>query len=126
MIHKIAAMFLLVTIFIPIVVMARGGDASKIYGGVYGPLGPNAFQFRTGITISNLSSKIDTIANYLLGLLIAVSVFFVLYAAYLYLSSGGGEKETTSARNYLIYAAVAIAVGLFAKAIPGIVDSILP
>lgn len=75
-------------------------------------------------SITNVQRIIETISNYLLAILIAISVFFILWAAWLYLSSGGEEKATGAAKGYLIYAAIAIAVALFARALPDLVNSI--
>lgn len=83
-------------------------------------------EFRTNLDKNKVFDIIDVLSQYLFGLLVAVTVFFVLYAAWLYLNSGGETEGTTAARSYLIYAAVAIAVGLFARALPAIVDSIIP
>ncbi len=87
---------------------------------------PPNLQFRDNIDKDQVFNIIDTLSQYLFALLVAVTVFFVLYAAWLYLSSGGEAEATTQARNYLIYAAIAIAVGLFARALPSIVDSLIP
>ena len=87
---------------------------------------PPTLTFRDNIDKNKVFDIIDVLSQYLFALLVAVTVFFVLYAAWLYLSSGGEAEATTKARSYLIYAAIAIAVGLFARALPAIVDSIIP
>ena len=58
---------------------------------------------------------LDRLVSWGLGLLIAVSVAFVIYAAYLFLMSGGNEEDVKKARKILIYVAVAVAIGLLAK-----------
>ena len=80
---------------------------------------------RDSLTIDNVVNTIDNIANALFTIFVAVTVFFVLYAAYLYLKSGGEPEETGEARNYLIFAAVGVAVAIFARVLPGLVESLL-
>ena len=50
---------------------------------------------------------------------------FGIYAAYLYLTSSGDPEKTKTARNTLIYTAVAAALAIIAYGIPKIVDSFL-
>lgn len=52
-----------------------------------------------------------------------LTVGFGLYAAYLYLFSGGSKEAVSKAHRTLIYAVVAGIVSILAYAIPGIVDS---
>lgn len=109
MIKKITTALVLFSIASPLLALA-------------GPFNPQG-EF-SPITTVNVFEILKTLFFYLFDILLAVSVFFFLYAAWLYLQSGGGE-DTTKARNYLIYGAIGIAIALFSYAIPGIVDSIL-
>ena len=60
---------------------------------------------------------------YMFAILIVLSVIFVLYAAYLYLTSGGDAEKVTKATKTLTFTAVAIVVALVARAFPFIVGS---
>ncbi|PIR88679.1 MAG: hypothetical protein COU09_00880, partial [Candidatus Harrisonbacteria bacterium CG10_big_fil_rev_8_21_14_0_10_44_23] len=53
------------------------------------------------------------------------AVIMILMAAYNYLFSGGDEKKVSTAHKMLIWAAVAVVVGLLAQTIPFIVQSII-
>ena len=55
--------------------------------------------------------------------LIALAVFFVVVAAFKYLTSAGNPETVKSANNTLLYAAIAVAVALLARGIPLIVAS---
>ncbi len=74
--------------------------------------------------ISNVYNTLDTIANYALGILIALAVIFIIWGAFLFLTSGGDEKKTTDARRFILYALVAIGVGLIAKGLVAAVRGI--
>ncbi len=66
-------------------------------------------------SIDDPVSAIGTIANFMFWMLVAVSTLLVLMAAYLFIFSGGVEEKVAQARNYIIYAIVAIVVGLLAR-----------
>lgn len=59
---------------------------------------------------------IDVISDWIFAILIAISVIYVLIAAYTYMSSKGGEG-VESAHKMLMYAAVGIVVAVLAKGI---------
>lgn len=60
---------------------------------------------------------IDNIIGWVSGILIAVSVLFVIFAAYLYLTSAGDAEKVKSASSYILYAVIAVVVALAARGI---------
>ena len=66
-----------------------------------------------------------TIVNLLFGILIFLTIFFVILAAFKYLTASGDPEKVKAASQDLLYAAVAIVVGLLAKGIPLIVGSLV-
>jgi hypothetical protein len=80
----------------------------------------------TGITDTHtIFQSICTILNYVFTGLIILAILFVLIAAFRYLTAGGDPEKVKSASKTLIYAAVAVAVGILAQAIPIIVGNFL-
>ena len=80
----------------------------------------------TAISRGGLQGIIDYInqaSGWLFGILLAVVVVFLMYAAFLFLTSGGDEEKTKAAKNYIIYAVVALAVGILATGIVILVGS---
>ena len=65
---------------------------------------------------------------YLLGwaftLLIVLAVVFVLFAAFSYLTAGGDTEKVAKANKSLMFAAVAIVIGLIAKGVPSLVATL--
>jgi uncharacterized membrane protein len=57
--------------------------------------------------------------------LIILAVIFILVAAFRYLTAGGDPENVKKAGAVLLYAAVAIAVALLAKAVPLVIGSFL-
>ena len=80
---------------------------------------------RENLDIRQVFGIVDKISLFLFQLFIVITVFYVLYAAYLYLKSGGEDEEIKEARNALVFAAIAVAVALFARVLPSLVDSLL-
>ena len=70
---------------------------------------------------TDLKGLIDSIANWATGLLIALSVLFVIYAAFLYLTAAGNEDQVKSAKNIIIYAVIAIVIALLSQLVTGVV-----
>ena len=73
---------------------------------------------------SGVVSLIETITNWVFTILLVLAVLFILFAAFKYLTSGGGE-EVGKAHKMLIYAAVAIAVAFLAKGIVFVVAELV-
>ncbi len=68
-------------------------------------------------TYGGAISLIEKAANWLLYVVIALAVIFIIYAGFLYLTSGGDEKKTETAKKYIIYAIIGIAIALLARGI---------
>ncbi|MBI2644321.1 MAG: hypothetical protein HYW95_02320 [Candidatus Wildermuthbacteria bacterium] len=66
-----------------------------------------------------------TIANWVFAVLIVVSVFMVLYAAFLFLTSAGSPEKTNQARGILMWAAVGIIVAILAFVFPNIIATFI-
>lgn len=80
----------------------------------------------TGVSnICELLGLVNKIANWLLVVLVVLAVIFVIVAAFNYLTAGGDSEKVGEANKKIVYAAVAVAVGLLAKAVPYVVSSVL-
>jgi len=86
------------------------------------PVLPDAGQ--SGIqTYGQLRNKFDVVGNWMFGILLLLAVIFIIVAAFKYLTSGGDAEKTKSARDFIIYAVIAIAVAILAKGIIALVGS---
>lgn len=68
---------------------------------------------------------ICTVAGWLFAILIVLAVIFVIIAAFRYLFTGASSEGVEKANKALIFAAVAIAIALLARAVPLIISGIL-
>lgn len=91
---------------LPLMVFAQSNNISGV-GGITAPtIQTNAV---------NVGTIINNITSWVSGLLIAVAVLFVIYAAYLYLTSAGDAEKVKSASNYILYAVIATVVALASR-----------
>lgn len=72
-----------------------------------------------------LLDTIYTITNWIFVGVVLLGVIFVSMGAYNIISAAGSADKVTTGRNYIIWAAIGVAVGLAAKAIPAIARAIL-
>jgi len=70
-------------------------------------------------------NSIYTVTDWIFIILVAFAAIMVLFGAFTLLTAAGDPEKVKSGRNYIIYAAAGLAVGLLAKAIPAIVRVIL-
>jgi hypothetical protein len=95
--------------------------------------GPAPAAFTTGtpppsVGINSVQSVLDlfcTVFGWMFYFLVALAVIFGAVAAFRFLTSSGESEKIKNARNTLLYAAIAVAVALLARAIPLIVADFL-
>jgi hypothetical protein len=71
-------------------------------------------------TVYSILSNIISIAFYILMFL---AVLFIIFAAFKYLTAQGNPENLETAQRMLLYAVVAIVVGLLARSVPLIISS---
>lgn len=127
-----AAAFLLLLLAMPVYALLPaepGGPPNPVTqpqvpgGPITGPGGAPIPQPRTDIV--DIFSVLNKIVYWIFIILIIVAVIFILMAAFTYLTAGGDQAKIGKAHNSLIYAAVAIAVGIVSYSVPKIVEALL-
>lgn len=107
---QLKTILLLSLISLPTLVLA--------YNGVQTPTAPVR-------SIEDILSILNTVINWIFSILLIVAVIYILLAAFAYLGSAGDPEKVQTAQNRLIYAAVAIGIGLIAKGIEFIVRQLI-
>ena len=77
---------------------------------------------------NNFSGLIDvivTVARWMFGILMALSIVFILYAAFLYIISQGNEDRIKMAKTILIYAVVGLVVAVLAGGISVVIQDFI-
>lgn len=67
------------------------------------------------LTFRDVIRILNRLANWMFTILLSVAVIMIIIAAYRYLTAGGDESKVSTAHKTLIYALIAIGIGLLAK-----------
>ncbi len=78
-----------------------------------------------GSGASTIPQLIDKIATWLLEIGLVISTIIILYAAFLFMTSGGSAEKVTTARKTLLYAIIGITVLLLAKGVTTLIQNVL-
>ncbi len=107
-----------------VVIGLLAAPAALVFAQTGGGIGlPSATQTQVGTDVNGIVRFVCILFNYVFLALLLAAVAFVLLAAYRYLTAAGDPAKITTANKTLIFAAVAIAVALLARAVPVIVGS---
>lgn len=68
-----------------------------------------------GTGVEPIISILNTIGNWMFGILIAVAAIYILLAAFDFLTAKGDATKVTAARKALTYALVAVVVGALTR-----------
>ena len=102
-------------LFIGIVVIGASGAVAKTIT-IPNPLGSGG---------KDIPTLINTIATWLLGIGSTIAVIIVIWAAFLFMTSGGNQVKVTTARKTLWYAIIGLAILLLAKGVTSIIQNFL-
>ena len=103
--------FLLFFLFFAII-----ANATIAQGTIPNPLGSGG---------SDIPTLIGTIANWLLGIGTVLATIVVLWAAFLFMTSGGSQTRVTLARQTLWYAIIGLAVLMLADGVALLIQNFL-
>jgi phosphoglycerol transferase MdoB-like AlkP superfamily enzyme len=74
---------------------------------------------------SDIWEVLDRITNWLFSILLVVAVIFIIIAAFQFITAGGDPTKVASARNWVLYALIGVAVALLARGLVTFVSRIL-
>lgn len=74
-----------------------------------------AFAQVQSLTFRDVIQILNRLANWMFIALLSIAVIMIIISAYKYLTAGGDENKVSTAHKTLIYALVAIGIGLLAK-----------
>ena len=77
------------------------------------------------VTSQNIGKLIDNVLNFVFGLFIAIAVLFIIYAAYLYLTSGGDEEKTKESKKWIWATIIALVIAFLARTVVAVVRGVL-
>ena len=77
-----------------------------------------------GTGVEPIIAILDTVGDWMFGILIAAAAIYILLAAFKFLTASGDSKKIDEAKHMLTYALVAIVVGALTKGIIAIAQAI--
>lgn len=87
--------------------------------------GTQTIELPNPLGVSNINDLINKIIDGLIIFAAPVAVAMVIWAAYLFMSSGGDPKKITTARSALLWTVVGYAILLLAKGVGLIIQNFL-
>lgn len=72
-----------------------------------------------------LKRTADGVFRLIFWLLTVVAIFFVLFAGYKYLTASGDPEKMKEANRQILYAVIALAVGMLAQGLPQLVRDLV-
>jgi len=115
---KIIASLLLSLLMAPALIFAADSITPTANSSLAGDIGKNV-----KMSDQPLDQTLNTVANYAIGILIIVAVFYVIWAGYTFVTSSGDTEKINTARQRIMFAAIGIVVALLAKGIISLVLS---
>ncbi|UMX47784.1 MAG: pilin [Candidatus Nealsonbacteria bacterium DGGOD1a] len=115
---KIIASLLLSLLMAPALIFAADSITPKADSSLAGDIGKNV-----KMSDQPLDQTLNTVANYAIGILIIIAVFYVIWAGYTFVTSSGDTEKINTARQRIMFAAIGIVVALLAKGIISLVLS---
>jgi hypothetical protein len=130
---------LFVAIVVPMVIFAQAdtsalngcnitnalGLAQCLDGTVGAPVACNYNDVTRSCGLCCLLNAVYTVVFWVFVGLMAISALMIILGAFTFVTSGGNPDKTTQARNYIIFAAIGIAVALFSRAVPSLVKLVV-
>lgn len=88
-------------------------------------LADSFFEFPNPLKIQTVGELLEAIIKWLFWIALPLTVIFILYAAYLFITSGGKSEIIKKAKNTLLYTLIGFAIILLANSIPYLIKNIL-
>ena len=84
-----------------------------------------ALEIQNPLGANTITDLIDNIATWLLGIGLTIATIVIIWAAIVFVTSGGNATRVTTARQTLWYAIIGIVVLLLAKGVTSIIQNFL-
>ena len=68
---------------------------------------------------------IQDIGNWVFAFFLAISIIFLVWGAFEFVTGGGNPEQISSAKKRLLYAVIGIGLALLANAVPAVLRSII-
>lgn len=107
-------------LFFPILIMAQTSGGGSIIPTAETTVGGSIGSVAT-MSEQPIDQTLNTVANYVIGILVVVAVFYIIWAGYTFVAHGTDPDAVAKARQRIMFAGIGIIVALLAKGIVGLV-----
>ncbi len=115
---KIFAFFLMGLLIAPVMAFSQESIVPKADSTMAGQIGAAG-----KMSTQPIDQTLNTVANYAIGVLIIVAVFYIIWAGYTFVAHGTDPDSVAKARQRIMFAGVGVIVALLAKGIVSLVLS---
>lgn len=77
------------------------------------------------LAAKDFKTIVDTIVNFVIILAVAIAPIFIIYAGYLFMTSGGDPTKVKIAKNVIMYVVIGLAVLLLSKGLIMVLISVI-
>lgn len=77
----------------------------------------------TSFTKGQLTDTLESLAQWLLGIIGVIAVIMILYGAFLYITASGNDESVAKAKSVIIYGLIGVLVAVLSFAIVSFVAS---
>jgi hypothetical protein len=94
-----------------------GPQGNSGYCGIPAPEGPQ--------TAGSILQIIQRVGNWVFAFFLAISIIFLIWGAFEFVTGEGNPEKVSSAKRRLIYAVIGIGLALLANSVPAVLRSII-
>jgi len=76
-------------------------------------------------TAGQVLDVIENITNWVFAIFLAISIIFLIWGAFEFVTGEGNPEQISSAKRRLLYAVIGIGLALLANAVPAVLRSII-
>ncbi|EKE11379.1 MAG: hypothetical protein ACD_15C00097G0003 [uncultured bacterium] len=120
MFRKNKKVFLTMTLAAFLILFSLGND--YVFAASGGEASSSAVAFVNPIKANSVSELVSTVLQNLRGVIVGITLVFIVIGAIMYILSAGDEKKMTSAKNTITAALIGLAIALAA---PSFLDTII-
>ena len=84
-----------------------------------------AVKLQNPLSAPDFKTIVDTVVDFIIKLAVVIAPIFIIYAGYLFMTSGGEPGKITTARNVIMYVVIGLAILLLSKGLVMVLISVI-
>lgn len=83
------------------------------------------FTLPNPLKATSFKGIVDTLINFITILAVAIAPIFIIYAGFLFMTSGGDPTKTKTAKNVITYVVIGLAILFLAKGLIAVLKEVI-